>query len=205
MQMQRIATTLILMVLMKVAKGNILVTRRDTPGASLIAAREMTNLDRNGLNVRDDRATTRGLADRLRRVGQRVTPQRLVILGALQQDAHLTADEVFARVEPLLPGVNRSTVYRTLELFRDLGLASMTDLGGGARQFELIDDPHHHLICHRCGVILELDDDLVDPLRQRIRERYGFAPGIDHLALFGYCTACERAADGEERAAPDGP
>ena len=86
---------------------------------------------------------------------------------------HLAADEVFARVEPLLPGVNRSTVYRTLELFRDLGLVSMTDLGGGARQFELIDDLHHHLICHRCGAILELDDALVDPLRDGIRDRYG--------------------------------
>ncbi|MGH2615383.1 MAG: Fur family transcriptional regulator [Thermomicrobiales bacterium] len=157
------------------------------------------SVERNGLNRHDDRAATRGLADRLRRVGQRVTPQRLVILGALQPGVHLSADEVFARVERLLPGVNRSTVYRTLELFRDLGLVSMTDLGGGARQFELIDDPHHHLICHRCGAILDLDDDLVDPLRQRIRDRYGFAPGIDHLALFGYCAACERAVDGEER------
>lgn len=59
---------------------------------------------------------SRGLADRLRRVGQRVTPQRLVILGALRPGAHLSADDLFTRVEPLLPGVNRSTVYRTLEL-----------------------------------------------------------------------------------------
>ena len=132
----------------------------------------------------------RGLAERLRRVGQRVTPQRLVILGALEPGAHLSADEVFARVEPALPGVNRSTVYRTLELFRDLGLASMTDLGGGARVYELIDAPHHHLICHHCGAILELDDALVGPLRDAIRIRYRFTPAIDHLALFGYCAAC---------------
>jgi Fur family ferric uptake transcriptional regulator len=136
----------------------------------------------------------RSTADRLRRVGQRVTPQRLVILDALTPGEHLAADEVFARVEPLLPGVNRSTVYRTLELFRDLGLVSMTDLGGGARQFELIDEPHHHLICHRCGALLDLDDDLVEPLRESIRARYGFNPGIDHLALFGFCAACRGAA-----------
>jgi Fur family transcriptional regulator, ferric uptake regulator len=141
----------------------------------------------------------RGLAERLRRVGQRATPQRLVILGALQPGEHLSADEVFARVEPLLPAVNRSTVYRTLELFRDLGLVSMTDLGGGARQFELIDEPHHHLICHRCGHMLVLDDELVAPLRDKIRERYGFTPGIDHLALFGYCAVCHQAAEGEEQ------
>jgi Fur family transcriptional regulator, ferric uptake regulator len=72
---------------------------------------------------------------------------------------------------------------------------SMTDLGGGARQFELIDDLHHHLICHRCGAILELDDDLVDPLRDGIRARYGFAPAIDHLAVFGFCSVCASVTD----------
>jgi Fur family transcriptional regulator, ferric uptake regulator len=147
----------------------------------------------------DRRDTARALADRLRRVGQRVTPQRLVILGALQHGEHLSADEVFARVEPLLPAVNRSTVYRTLETFRDLGLVSETDLGGGARQFELIADPHHHLICHQCGGILELDDDLVEPLRRAIHARYGFAPAIDHLAVFGFCAGCNRDGDGPDR------
>jgi Fur family transcriptional regulator, ferric uptake regulator len=157
----------------------------------------------NGMTT-GETAGARGLADRLRRVGQRATPQRLVILGALAPGEHLSADDVFARVEPLLPAVNRSTVYRTLELFRDLGLVSMTDLGGGSRRFELIDDPHHHLICHRCGAILELDDDLVDPLREGIRARYGFAPAIDHLALFGFCAACERVAAGAEGGATGG-
>ena len=156
--------------------------------------------ERNGYESTGDEAgMRRSLADRLRRVGQRVTPQRLVILGALQPGEHLSADDIFARVEPQIPGVNRSTVYRTLELFRDLGLVSETDLGGGARQFELIDEPHHHLICHRCGTLLELDDDLVEPLREGIRARYGFAPSIDHLALFGLCAICDRAIGGQER------
>ena len=162
------------------------------------------NLEWNGLDGTDEPSGTRGLADRLRRVGQRVTPQRLVILSALRPGEHLSADEVFARVEPLLPGVNRSTVYRTLELFRDLGLVSMTDLGSGARQFELLDDLHHHLICHRCGAILELDDALVDPLRDGIRARYGFAPAIDHLAIFGFCAACDRATNSHEPGASGG-
>ena len=130
------------------------------------------------------------LAERLRRAGQRATPQRLVILGALRAGEHLSADEVFARVEPLLPAVNRSTVYRTLELFRDLGLVSETDLGAGVRQFELLDGRHHHLVCRVCGGRTELDDALVAPLREAIRARHGFAAGIDHLALFGRCSAC---------------
>jgi Fur family ferric uptake transcriptional regulator len=153
--------------------------------------------------TRHEEHARRSTADRLRRAGQRVTPQRLVILGALTPGEHLSADDVFARVEPLLPGVNRSTVYRTLELFRDLGLVSMTDLGGGARQFELIDAPHHHLICHRCGAQLELDDDLVAPLREAIRARFGFNPGIDHLALFGFCAACNDTVGTPDRGGLD--
>jgi Fur family transcriptional regulator, ferric uptake regulator len=132
------------------------------------------------------------LAAWLRAVGQRVTPQRLMILGAFRGPGeHLTADEVYARVGPLAPAVNRSTVYRTLELFRDLGLISETDLGGGVRHYERIDDSrHHHLICQQCGVMIDLDDADIHPLRERIRDRYQFAPIIDHLALFGLCSYC---------------
>ncbi|MFT4041026.1 MAG: Fur family transcriptional regulator [Thermomicrobiales bacterium] len=135
-------------------------------------------------------ATNASLAERLRRAGQRVTPQRLVILGALQPGGHLAADEVFARVEAQVPGVNRSTVYRTLELFSEIGLISVTDLGHGARQYELLEQPHHHLICHRCGAVTELADVMVQPLRDAIRANYDFFPQVDHLALFGYCAGC---------------
>ena len=133
------------------------------------------------------------LAERLRRVGQRVTPQRLVILGVFRPGEHLSADDVYARVAALLPAVNRSTVYRTLEVFRDRGLVSETDLGGGVRQFELLEGRHHHLVCQACGAVLQLDDDLVRPLREAIRDRYGFEAAIDHLALFGCCAECSRA------------
>ncbi|HYO29735.1 MAG TPA: Fur family transcriptional regulator [Thermomicrobiales bacterium] len=142
------------------------------------------------------------LAARLRRAGQRATPQRLVILGALRAGEHLSADEVFARVEPLLPAVNRSTVYRTLELFRDLGLVSETDLGAGVRQFELLDGRHHHLVCRVCGGRTELDDALVAPLREAIRARHGFTAGIDHLALFGRCATCADADADADNAGP---
>jgi Fur family transcriptional regulator, ferric uptake regulator len=136
------------------------------------------------------------LASRLRAVGQRVTPQRLFILGAFASPGeHLTAEEVFERVGPLAPAVNRSTVYRTLELFRDLGLISETDLGGGVRQYEILDDErHHHLICRKCGQMIELEDELVAPLRHEVERRYGFEVTIDHLALFGACPHCRESA-----------
>jgi len=139
-------------------------------------------------------AAEAALAERLRQAGQRVTPQRAAILGALCPGEHLSADAVLARVEGRMPSMNRSTVYRVLELFRDIGLVSETDLGGGVRQFELLGERHHHLVCRHCGTILALDDALVRPLREAVRARYGFAATVDHLAIFGRCAACDDAA-----------
>src|SRR5688572_20215753 len=83
--------------------------------------------------------TQHAVARRLRDVGHRATPQRLLILGVFAPGEHLRADEVHARVNELSPVVNVSTVYRTLELFHDIGLLSETDLGTGSRQYELLE------------------------------------------------------------------
>jgi Fur family ferric uptake transcriptional regulator len=137
-------------------------------------------------------SSTDELIQLLRAADQRATPQRLMILSVLQSAGnHLTADEVFQRLGPMGSALNRSTVYRTLERFRDAGIVSETDLGGGVRVYELLDlHRHHHLICHRCDGIMEMDDQTVEPLRAAIRERYGFEPQVDHLAIWGVCAGC---------------
>ncbi len=136
--------------------------------------------------------STADLVHLLRSFEQRATPQRLMILSVLQEaENHLTADEVFQRLGPMNSALNRSTVYRTLERFRDAGLVSETDLGGGVRVFELLAvHRHHHLICHQCNDMIEMDDATVESLRQDIRQRYGFEPQVDHLAIWGSCATC---------------
>ena len=129
----------------------------------------------------------------LRSIDQRATPQRLLILAVLQDaERHLTADEVFQRLTPMNPALDRSTVYRTLERFRDAGIVSETDLGVGARVYEVLaQHRHHHLICHRCNEMIEMDDEPIESMRNAIRDRYGFEPRIDHLAIWGLCAECE--------------
>lgn len=140
------------------------------------------------------------LASDLKAVGQRVTPQRVMILGAFASpQEHLSADRVYERIAALAPAINRSTVYRTLETFRDLGIVTETDLGGGVREFALRGgDPHHHLVCLHCRHQIVLADDAVDALRADIAERTGFAATIEHLALFGVCAECQADLSGGE-------
>ena len=121
-----------------------------------------------------------------------MTPQRLLILELLFADGgHTTADEIFAAAVVRYPYLNISTVYRTLELLRDVGIVSETDLGDGKRHFALLsDDRHHHLICLHCGYVEEVEDQPFDVLRIGLLQAHGFEARIDHLAIFGACQAC---------------
>lgn len=137
-------------------------------------------------------------AQQLRSSNQRATPQRVLILSVLSEaGTHLTADEVYQRLGPMGSALNRSTVYRTLERFRDAGIVSETDLGGGVRVFErLATHRHHHLVCSRCNDMVEIDDTPVESMRLAIREQYGFEPHADHLAIWGVCPACSTEESG---------
>jgi len=145
----------------------------------------------------DEEGRARGdVAASLHARGERLTPQRLLVLDALHAgDGHQTAEAIFARVRAQSPYVNLATVYRTLNWLRDHGLITETDLGGGQTEYEALGEPrHHHLVCLVCGERREFADELVAPLAASLRERYGFAPRLDHLAVFGTCAACQEAA-----------
>jgi Fur family ferric uptake transcriptional regulator len=140
-------------------------------------------------------STAQAIEHLLHRHGLRATAQRRSVLAVFRPGEHLAADDVIARLDAGQAGIDRATVYRTLERFRDLGIVSETDLGGGTRRFELLEPtPHHHLICLACQQTITLEDTLVVPLRDEIQVRYGFAPRIEHLAIFGYCAACQKLA-----------
>jgi Fur family ferric uptake transcriptional regulator len=136
------------------------------------------------------------LARRLRALRVRVTPQRLLVLEALaMHGGHMTAEEVMRWAAPRSSGLNLATVYRTLELLVSLGMVAQTDLGGEATAFELVGGaPHHHLVCERCGAVIEMDDGLFQSLRSDVLRRYGFDARSRHIALFGLCRDCQSAA-----------
>jgi Fur family ferric uptake transcriptional regulator len=134
--------------------------------------------------------------ERLRRLGVRVTPQRLFVLEALElTGGHMTAEEIMHWASRRYPALNLATVYRALDLLVSVGLVEQTDLGGGATYYELVGDaPHHHLACERCGEVIEMDEALLAGLRADALRLYGFHAQPRHLAIFGVCGACYAAS-----------
>ena len=136
------------------------------------------------------------LVEDVRKRGYRMTPQREMILDAIQ-DGHITADQIYQKVHRKSPAINLATVYRTLELLKELRIVSAIDVGEGCVHYELSGaQPHHHLVCESCGQTIELDTELLTPLESELCRRYKFQMNLDHLALFGLCPKCQKSKGG---------
>jgi Fur family ferric uptake transcriptional regulator len=126
--------------------------------------------------------------------GYRLTPQRLMTIAAIEHsDGHISAEEIYAQVMAKYPHVNISTVYRTLELLKQLGLVTDTDFGEGRVRYHPVGKGHHHhLVCQECGAVTDLDEVVLAPLKDVLLRQYGFKADLRHLAIFGLCGKCGR-------------
>ena len=136
------------------------------------------------------------LAERLRGSGYRLTPQRQLILGAVEQLGHATPDEVLAAVREQASAVNASTVYRTLEVLEELGLVRHTHLSDRAPTYHSTTDPEHfHLVCRSCHRVRSVDPSVLGPLAAQLADEQGFVVDVGHLTVFGHCVECDPGAD----------
>lgn len=143
------------------------------------------------------------LLDDLHRAGYRLTPQREVVLEVLSEThEHLTAREILRRARRRLPRLNKSAVYRALDVLTHLSLVNPIDVGQGEIQYELNTQPHHHhLVCQQCGKITDIDGHAFNALDTILRSEYGFAPFLFHFAIFGVCRECQRKVKKDKRVA----
>ncbi len=126
--------------------------------------------------------------ERLRERGYRLTPQRELILQAVERLGHATPDEVLAEVRSHSEAVNVSTVYRTLEVLEELGLVRHAHLSDRAPTYHSVGDHEHfHLKCRNCGRVVSVDPDVAQPLVDRLRADEAFVADIGHLTVFGRC------------------
>lgn len=133
------------------------------------------------------------IARRLRERGYRVTPQRLQMLEVLHSEVdHLSAEEIHSRVAGTNPDLNLSTVYRTLEMLTAEGIVRQANLGGGRRFFELASEtePHHHLVCKRCGRIEHIAARHLSDLESHLLAEHGFEVDEASLTSYGKCREC---------------
>jgi Fur family ferric uptake transcriptional regulator len=136
----------------------------------------------------------RNLVEELQARGMRVTPQRAIIFDIIEtMEGHITAEEIFQEVQNVNSYISLATVYRTLELLQELNLITPTNLGGAQTYFAMKDHgSHHHLVCQVCGAIEEFTDELFEPLRLKIAQRYNFEVRTEHMSIFGVCAACRQ-------------
>jgi Fe2+ or Zn2+ uptake regulation protein len=131
----------------------------------------------------------------LRKRGYKLTPQRHMILSVIQEaDGHLSIEQIAERVQKLNPNVSLSTIYRTLELLRELGLVRENHLPGEQPHFEAAEGMAHlHLVCRQCRAIIHLDATLLGSLHEQLQKQYHFHDVTLDLMAVGYCQACWQA------------
>ncbi len=123
----------------------------------------------------------------------KITKQRRAVLEAfLASEEHVSAEELYKIVAAREPKIGLATVYRTLALLTESGLAAELDFGDGQKRYEQnLDHRHHdHMICTQCGKIIEFNHPLIEKLQEDVAQEHGFEMTTHKLDMFGTCKDC---------------
>jgi Fur family transcriptional regulator, ferric uptake regulator len=137
------------------------------------------------------------VASRLRSSGYRLTPQRQLIWDVLRRaEHHLSAEQIHERVSSTVPEFNLASVYRTLALLGELGIANEVHLGDGRGYWEVAHpDETFHLHCRSCRRVDHHAGELVEEIRRHLTGGHGFTPEDIDLVVHGLCDACRAAGE----------
>jgi Fur family ferric uptake transcriptional regulator len=130
--------------------------------------------------------------------GLKSTRQRTLIIDAFfGLGGHVTVEDLWSRVRQADPKVSVATVYRTMKLLSDSGLAQARNFGDGQTRYEPAAGRHHHdhLICTRCGTIVEFENDRIEQMQDAVAKKHGFRVTSHKMELYGLCRDCQRATD----------
>lgn len=144
--------------------------------------------------------------EHIRTAGLRRTAQRDLILEIfLSTEEHLTSEDLYRLVHRKDRTVGLTTVYRTLRLLTEAGLAREVRFGDGKTYYEhLYNHEHHdHMICTECGKVIEFLSPDIEELQDQMASNFGFRPTHHSLRMWGICAECQETA-AESRTAPPG-
>jgi len=127
--------------------------------------------------------------------GLKSTRQRDLVLECfLASDSHLSTEELYLKVRAKYPSIGFATVYRTLKLFAEAGIAREIHFGDGQSRYEHVAEGEHHdhLVCTRCGSVQEFENEAIEKLQQEVAEQFGFKVETHKLELYGICSKCRK-------------
>lgn len=137
--------------------------------------------------------TTTDVIGTLRERGLRMTPQRRAIVAEiLRTQGHISPTALARKVQGEMPGVNASTIYRTLTLLEEVGILAHAHLESGAEYHRTEEAGHIHLTCSGCGAEDDLSTRETRELEALIVRRHDFSPDLTHFAISGLCGGCRR-------------
>lgn len=126
----------------------------------------------------------------------RLTKERRAVLEEVfLHSGHLEVEELAHNLRRKKKSASRATIYRTLDLLVESGIVRKVDLGHGHSHYELgLDHPHHeHMICLKCGRVLEFSDKAIEKDLNELCKRSGFEPSSHRFQIFGYCDRCRKS------------
>lgn len=135
--------------------------------------------------------------EHLRRQGLKSTAQRDDIAHVFfASHRHISVEELYNAVKRVNPRIGYATVYRTMKLLTECGLAVERHFRDAEARYESVAEGHHHdhLICEACGKIVEFEDQRIDTLQAEVAQRFGFQSTRRKMELYGRCRACQRAS-----------
>lgn len=139
--------------------------------------------------------TTSAVVEVLRSKGLRMTPQRRAIVAeVMRTQGHISPTALARTVQSEMPGVNASTIYRTLSLLEEVGVLAHAHLESGAEYHRAEEAGHVHLTCSNCGSEDDLSLAEADALSHLIERHHRFLPDLTHFAISGLCADCRALA-----------
>jgi Fur family ferric uptake transcriptional regulator len=127
--------------------------------------------------------------------GLKSTRQRSLIIDTFfSVGGHLSVEELWNKVRAQDIKVSVATVYRTMKLLGECGLAHARNFGDGQTRYEAAAGRHHHdhLICTHCGTIVEFEDDRIEQMQDTVARKHGFTVTSHKMELYGLCRNCQR-------------
>jgi Fur family ferric uptake transcriptional regulator len=123
--------------------------------------------------------------------GLKLTVQRQLIVDAVHStEEHLTPEQIIAYVQRMMPGINKSTIYRNLQLLEEAGCIYKSETGGHLIYHHAEEGQHYHLVCKRCGKTIDCTDAVFKQIEEVINDRYGFQAIFNHMVISGLCKDC---------------